>query len=376
MPDFIRKNIRDRGGGHAAAILRQLADSAQSWDDFCTAAESHGVSGLFFHDLTQLNLTDRLPESVRFRFENTCRQTAKNTLVMLARALEISQVSETSGIPVMAIQGLSLIKSYQHPGLRPMNDIDLMIPPDQHRAFLTLLRSRGYQAVPRHPHLLKKQGLVLDVHTHILNLDRINARRHLFPEDLTPMWARARPFFPGEKGLQQPEVYDNFTALAAHALKHSYSRLIWLADLHHLMRDWDRNHWAELIHRGKCWHQEKTILYALILIERIFRHPIPVWVLEDLGAGSLNFWEKHSLELKARGFSSDDLCMVLWLCNVKTVRKKLELLIETIFPEEPEMKRIFPRSPRHLNYIKRSLAAGERAVGNLGRIFRVCLKSH
>ncbi|MBW1791376.1 MAG: hypothetical protein JRJ14_03780, partial [Deltaproteobacteria bacterium] len=163
-------------------------------------------------------------------------------------------------------------------------------------------------------------------------------------------------------------------ALAAHALKHSYSRLIWLVDLHEFFIKWanNANGLDEVIRRAQFWHQERVVLYALILLERIFDLKIPSWVKRELGIHKLGILEKHLVRLKLRGLSSNELCIALWLFNIKGIGKKLKFIKETVFPKDEIMAQIFDKSsqtPKTSAYAKRI----GQAISLVGENLRLAL---
>jgi len=329
------------------------------WEYLAVLANIEGVAGFVYYHMKNLGLFDLLPKSVLSRLEDSYSQTKKHTLAILREVETLSSALEQIHIPVLALQGLSLIEVYEDPGLRQLGDADLMVKPGLKERLKRSFCESGYRtSVSMYPDLLYKDGIWIDIHTHILNLNRILNRRYLFPEDLTPMWDRAIPFSDQPDGLLRLDPYDNFIALAAHALKHNYSRLIWLVDLHELLLKWAKDHdgWEEIVKRTQFWRQERVVLYALILMGRIFELKVPLWVKCDLGIQRLNILEKHLLRLKFRGFSSNQLCVTLWLCNIKGTREKLKFMKETVFPRAEIMAQIFPhnaRSTKKSTYAKR-----------------------
>ena len=146
-----------------------------------------------------------------------------------------------------------------------------------------------------------------------------------------------------EPGLLIPDPFDNLVALAAHALKHSYSRMIWLVDIHESLLRWagGPDGRGRVVERPQSWSQEKILLYALILLERIFALKIPYRVKYELGIDSLGILEKHLLSLSLRGFKSKELCYALWLYNIKGAGNKIRFLKETVFPRDEAMAQIF-----------------------------------
>jgi hypothetical protein len=345
------------------------------WDNLAALAELEGVAGFFYYHLKDLDLFDSVSQTALKRLEDRYNQTKKYTLAVVANARALADKLEQTGIPVMVLQGLSLTRLYGDKGLRPLGDVDLMVKPGHKEGFKQLLGQAGYQAVyPAYPDILYKDDLMVDIHTHVLNLDRIHNRRHIFPADLTPMWEKAVPFFEQQDGLLLPDPFDNFVALAAHALKHSYSRLIWLVDLHEcLLEIGDKpGGWGEVVKRVRFWQQERIVLYALILVENIFGLQVPLPVKQELGIGRLNILEKHLLRLKLRGFSSRGLCYVLWLCNIRGAGNKLKFIKETVFPKDEVMAQVIQDkswSGRRSGYFRRVVETISLVSSDLHRAF-------
>ncbi len=329
------------------------------WDYLGALAEMEGVAGLLYQHLKTLALFGYLPKSLIGRLENTYHQTKKHTLAILKETEDLSPRFEQASIAVLALQGLSLMNIYKDPGLRPLGDADLMVKPGYKWKLRRLLLRIGFQMPDfLYPDLFNKDDIWVDIHTHILNLERIRSRQYLFPEDLAPMWVRAIPFFDKSGGLLLLDPYDNFIALAAHALKHSYSRLIWLVDLHESLLKWAGNTggWEGMIERAYFWRQEKVVLYALILMERILDLKVPLWVKRDLKIEKLNILEKQVIRLKLKGFASGELCFALWLFNIKGTGRRLKFFKETLFPRGKIMNQIFPYKPGKVNgliYLRR-----------------------
>ena len=335
------------------------------WDYLLTTAKWEGVSGLLFSHLKSPRLINDVPQKVIRCLENIYLATDAQNRASLSKIESLSHRLGDAKLQVMAIQGLSIVDIYAEPGLRPLGDVDLMVLPDSKGRFRKVLWEAGYTLPDfRYVDLYTKGGLWIDIHTHILNLDRIKSRKYLFPEDLTSLWERAVPFSEKLPLFLRPEPVDNFIALAAHALKHSYSRLIWLVDLHELLLK--GLSWRKLTARARFWRQDKVVLYALILMEGFFHLNVPLTVKDDLGAKRLNGLEKHVLRLTIEGFFSGQTCYALWLCNIKGLPNKIRFVRESVFPGDQVMAQIFPkRSGRAdwVDYVK-------RAGGMLAMIFR------
>jgi hypothetical protein len=340
------------------------------WEHLYLFAENEGVAGLLYYHLHNLDSLHFLPEFANKKLAENYRAVAQSNRFILSEMADLAERLERVELSVIALQGLRLLSLYGDLGVRQLGDVDLMVRPVDKERLKKLLLEMGYRPDSTvYPDLFRKKELWLDLHTHILNLDRIRARRYLFPEDLSEMWIRAQPFFDHTNTLLRLDPFDNFIALAAHALKHSYSRIIWLADLNESLLNWgnDSEAWRELVDRIRLWQQEKIVLYAIILLDGFFDLKVPYWVKNELGLQNLNLWEKYLLRLKLKGFSSAELCNGLWLCSIAGLWKKLEFIKETIFPRDEIMTQIFSenRSRNRLTYVKRCVMALATLWNNL-----------
>lgn len=335
-----RMHLRQEDTGYILDFVKRDVP----WKDLTMLAVAEGVAGLLYHHLKRPEFVNFVPGSAIRELEEIYFHTKKYCLAYLKEAEALSVRLEQADIPIIILQGLSLITwLYKDPGLRPFGDVDLMVRPLHMQGLKQLLREAGYELpVLEYPDLLYKGNICIDIHTHILNLDRIQNRRYLFPEDLTPMWEKACPLFDQHYGFLVLDPCDNFVALAAHALKHSYSHLIWLCDLHEVLLRLTRgpDGWESVVKRTRFWNQEKVVLYVLLLIEAIFGLKVPETVKTALEIQRLGLFERHLIRLKIRGFSSGQLCTALWLCNITGAVNKLKFIRETIFPRSEIMAQI------------------------------------
>jgi len=342
MVQFIRclsrRQLREADKDFIADFLKQDVP----WEHLVSFAELEGVAGFLYHHLRHSSPAEP-PKPTLKQLENITLQSAKNSLAIIVEARALSAMLAGAGIPVVALQGLSLIRLYKNPRLRPLWDADVMVRKSQKGKLKKLLLEAGYEVqINAYPDLLFRDGFCVDIHTHILNLERIESREYIFPKDLTVMWQRAVPLFDEPCGILTLDPFDNFIALAAHALKHGYARLGWLADLHESLLELAVKPvgWEELVGRTKSWHQERIVLYAMILVEGIFQMKIPSWVKAGLGIDGLSIFERHLIRLRLRGFSSSLLCNGLWVANVRGIGRKLRFIKETALPRGEVMDQI------------------------------------
>ena len=157
---------------------------------------------------------------------------------------------DAGGLAPVVLKGLALAERYPAAGLRPMDDIDLLVPRYMVPPATKLLERAGWRRANHlgpgpgydvpfvHPTV---PGLPLELHYEFVEWRErsagLSARR---------LWAARRPalVFGHEAYLLPPEL--EIVAMIAHAAKgfHCFARLIWTADVAVITRtsavDWDR----------------------------------------------------------------------------------------------------------------------------------------
>jgi len=347
MVRFIRTISRLHLDSDHRRFIFEFCRQNVPWEQLILLAESEGVDGLLYHHLSHFDAI-KIPEPAKGCLAKRYEEHRRNQAAILKEAGLISEQLEQNGLSAIALQGVSLLKIYGAPGLRPMGDIDLLIKPDQYPHVVVLLREIGFSIPhPAYPKNLRKGLLWLDIHTHILNLDRIQSRQYIFPKDLSGLWNRAHPLFSPSAGLLTPDPIDNFILLSAHTLKHSYSRMIWLVDLYesqHRIVSFPGG-WEKLIKRIRSWEQEKIVFYGLTVLKGILGLDLPGWVEQALEFRDLGAIEKYLLRLRIRGANLPEYYVLLFFFAIKGIRGKIEFFTESMFPRDEIMAQIYLTSP-------------------------------
>jgi hypothetical protein len=163
-----------------------------------------------------------------------CRAHAVLVLPRLADAL-LRPLAD-AGLEPLVMKGAILADRYPAPGLRPMDDVDVLLPPEQHTDALRVLTKAGWDRVARipgthhetvltHPEL---PGTPLELHHDLATWQQRASR--VTSDELwgarQPCLVQGAPAF----GLE-PEL--ELVSVAAHAAKpfHVFGRLIWIVDL-------------------------------------------------------------------------------------------------------------------------------------------------
>ena len=193
----------------------------------------HRIDGLAYRAVSRLPQRD-LDPWLRSALKRRAQRFAAATLSQALALAEVLEELDRSGIPVVVMRGVETVETvYGEPSLRPFEDHDLLIlPEDEPRARQALerLRFAGQSRT-----LFRRGGVLLDLHTDPLGAGRRPTRQAAFPVSVPDLLARAtRGRVAGAPALiLQPE--DSLLLLAIHLVKHSFDRLIQIADLSHFV---------------------------------------------------------------------------------------------------------------------------------------------
>ncbi len=213
---------------------------------------------------------------------------AMEARLLLPRAVALAVRPLTdAGLEPVVFKGPAVAERYPHPGLRPMDDIDLLLPQAAHARALEALCASGWRvarpSVGHYDTVLAHADvptLLLELHFGLeTGWDRVTAL------DPVGLWERRVPTVcAGTPAFGLP-MADELVALAAHAGKpfHGFSRLIWIADLAMVVHDaaergepvdWDRV--CACARAGRC----TTVVSAALALARRAGVEVPPGMFE------------------------------------------------------------------------------------------------
>lgn len=220
-----------------ARALRAGADLRQAAD----AAIAQRVSPLLWRTLRAMDLAsvasseqdDAAWAGLLQADASRCRAQAALLLPRIGPAA-LAPLAE-AGLEPLVFKGAALAGRYPAPGLRPMDDIDLILPPEQYKRALPVLQRAGWRVARKQPdrqhtglvhHALP--GLPLDLHRAFAIW-----REHSSRLTSAHLWARRQPGVIADVPVFVVPPEEELVTLAAHAAKpfHIFERLIWAVDV-------------------------------------------------------------------------------------------------------------------------------------------------
>lgn len=146
--DAIRLLLLDMIAGEPRADFNSIAGlTPPEWRRLTNMARQHRLEPLL-HRNFELAGNWPVPEEIRRGWNGACRRSAFRALTHQRVTGQIAAFFDAARLPYAALKGAWLAShAYPHPALRPLRDIDILVPFDRAKEAFDLLRRQGF--VPR-----------------------------------------------------------------------------------------------------------------------------------------------------------------------------------------------------------------------------------
>lgn len=275
--------------------------SAADWDMLMRSAQAQGVAPLLYWALSRSARLRLTPAAVQKSLRAMYHGVRMNNQQIVAELMTLGEIFDRVGIPVVALKGVSVaLELYPDIGLRPMADLDILVPASELSEAVRLARFQGYvDAVPglgevlNHAVCLRKSSApftTLELH-HTLVAD--GAHSYAVPVDW--FWTQTEPLdgsIPDRRlgGLLALTPTAQVLYAAAHSmLQHGGANtcLRWYYDLDRLISiHASRMDWDLLLSQARTFEWTSAVLAALSQTVVLYGTPIPDAVLSTLAGRS------------------------------------------------------------------------------------------
>jgi hypothetical protein len=257
--------------------------------------------------LAEAGLLD-LPEAVFQRSQDLYKRLAARWLARTVRLAPLLAQLADAGIDAIPLKGAALVGTvYPRAGMRPMDDIDLLVRPADFLPAAQVFLAAGFrpggelgeqdplaftQLAPdfwplgldfRGPH-----GLLVDLHQ---GLAAYPWFKRAFPIDFEALWARIESASESLTWTRQLSPYDMLAHLCLHPAFHGLQDLRSFYDLDAFIRslpaDWD---WERFLVIAKEWGVRNAAYHAFAFARYFFETPLPASVMAALDPGPMVRW--------------------------------------------------------------------------------------
>lgn len=263
------------------------------WPRFQELVRHHRLSALFYRELPD---DTPLPSSVRKIWQDEYHHQLARTVLEQDCLNRILEAFARSGIKSIILKGPHLAQEYyHHPALRPCDDIDLLIHPDDKMAASRIVQTMGFtsleETVTAEKFSQANTGIFLEVHTGLQTPDRRNPSFEIEIEDF---WENSLPAQIADQPTRLLSPTINLLYLAAHLSHHGFSRMIWFYDLYLVIKkSGDSINWERLIEKADGYRCVGQVYYSLLHTGYFFGRTMPDEVLKQLAPA----WTKRQATL-------------------------------------------------------------------------------
>lgn len=283
--------------------------SEPEWREILEATRRHGIGPLVFHAIRKNKLDRRVPPSIRTPLRQAYLATAVSNARRFHFLSEIAAAFQARSIPLILLKGAHLAQFvYPDAALRPMSDIDILVPAvDLNRAADCLFElgygfrdygtwqvapgKSGHYPIPsdqmhfrtlHHP----TAGIMVELHC------AITYAESPFTIDMEGIWDRARPvrMETSEALIMHPE--DLLLHLCHHlAYQHRFDAMSLraLCDIGVLLdtaaASIDRE---RLLRRARGWRIHRALFLCLHLARRLLHVDLAEFLLEKALPGEID----------------------------------------------------------------------------------------
>lgn len=348
----------------------KMPDYSQAdWHGLCVQAVRHGIAGLLHHRLKEKELMAGVPADCAEKLRNSFFATFAKNIHIYQELLRVVELLQQEGIPVILLKGIHLAECiYGHLGLRPMSDIDLLIPPDYiHQAIESMFRNgfKPFHAKDR-PYFVKAETGHFQIPANKKHFADIHHPERRIKVDLHASIVRENdPFDIDLSGLWQRSIRCNIQGrefrvlapedLVLHLCIHGSCvhlfrfGLLPFCDIAQVITRYrDSMNWQELADRAVLWRAQKPVFLLLSLIQPWFNSPIPQKILAALEPADFDprYFDIVKKQVYADAFSRtliNPFFRRLW--GHKSLFAKTKLLQQRIFLPRRLMAQIYSLDP-------------------------------
>ncbi len=296
------KSSRPGAADPAAGLTPPLRQSVD-WAYFLELGCHHGLLPLAYDRLRRQDTV--VPPGVLAHLRHVYHANLRRNIRLEATLAEAVTALQGAGIEPIVLKGGALAGTlYPHPGLRPMVDLDLLIPGEAMDRAGSALAAAGYSlsgALPAAMVPFQQRfggGLewLREGHFGAARIDLqhdlvgVDFCRHAFAVDPNELRARARPLILGRRQALQLSAEDTLIHLCLHpAVQHGYaSPLIGYVDIDRLVaREGADSFWQRLVVRAGQFRTRTAVYNGLRCAQDLLGTPVPAGILAGLAPGGL-----------------------------------------------------------------------------------------
>ena len=276
-----------------AGTRRRLA-GPHDWRWIVTRSIAEGTAPLLHHHMTGApSIAAEIPEDAAATLAHAARAVwARNTMLREAWR-EVVVALEADGLTPITLKGMALAHTtYPDFALRPMVDVDLVVPPAEAEPASAVLARLGYTAptgAMREAQTYRgyvtfvRDRNVIDLRWYAAHYARY---RDVVRLDHAGLFARSERVELAGVPARVLSTVDDVLYLALHlSIGSEFGRLIWFTDIDAVIRRaGPRLDWDLLVARAQAWRLAAVLCFVLDVLRDSFDTPMPPGITRRLDA--------------------------------------------------------------------------------------------
>lgn len=335
----------------------------EEWAALIEMATRHGVAPLLYQRLKAPTLAGRIPDGALNRLRATYYHTAAANMRLYEQLGPLLRALGAAGIPVIVLKGAYLAANvYRNIALRPMGDIDLLVPAGMAREAWRVLKELGYRLIyPATETLIpsfgkdfvcQKPGGFAPVEVHW----KIKLAEETDDMDGDELWKNAQVTCIAEIGVDTAtlSVEDFLLHLCLHAsYQHEFDfGLRALCDIAVFIERFEgKIDWPALCARVSCHHWCRGVYLILYLASVRVGAGVPAEVLTALEPADLSAKVLEQAERRLFDAGAETVAMTtntISFFKPGRLFDRTVVLLRRLFPSRQEMSYMYPIPPGSL----------------------------
>ena len=281
------------------ALLRGHLDETgwESWDEAgwdSQVAEAHrqGVAPLVYWEFSRAGHLGRLPDTARSRLRHLYAATLMQNELRFKELESLSRALSQARIPLVVLKGACYaLTIYPDPGLRPMGDLDVLVPAARLEEAVRIAHSLGYRET--HPEASPGLTQLLSHHVFLqkntppasleIHYSLVADKTFKYAVAVDWFWEQVEPLASASSGRFENLLMLTPTAQLLYAASHLMLQhggyrapLRWFHDLDRLIRHYEaRLDWDLLLAQAGVFEWGSALRAAVAQIEAYFETPVP-----------------------------------------------------------------------------------------------------
>ncbi|MFH0790933.1 MAG: nucleotidyltransferase family protein, partial [Candidatus Omnitrophota bacterium] len=276
--------------------IKKLLNNPLDWSKIIEISSCQRVTPFLYYNLNKFNLQDILSQPAGLTIKNYYYANLQRNLIIekeISRVLKETNLKEISFIP---FKGLALLQSLYslNPGLRIMDDVDILIKKDEFQKVYDILIQSGYRydADTKKTHekyqyeflfsktLPSRLNLFIEIHT-LLNPPRP------YEIKLPHLWQGLKEKTVSGEKMRCLSDEDMFLSLAMHLRRHTRRlNLKFIIDIAELLNNADKLDWQYIIKSAKDNRVVTAVYFSIYISQELFNMTISPKILDAFCPGA------------------------------------------------------------------------------------------